>query len=154
MREASPGRRGGPVNRSADAESVRLKRTGPGHVPFDPVHPRQRRAMRQPAGECVDRIGRSRREHLHPAVVAVDRVSARAERRRFGACMGAERDALHAAVRDEARGRGQPFDASAIASSRLSPVTGPSTFFATRPSGAISTVIGRPRGVSKSAGGS
>src|SRR5690606_24511056 len=49
-------------------------------------------------------------------------------------------------------GAGPP--AASIASSSIGAVTGPRNSSTTRPSGPISHVIGRPRGVGKSAGGS
>jgi len=111
--------------------------------------------MLQACRESLDRRGGAGGEYFDPSILEIARVAAQAEFNGLLSRPCAECDALHATRHEEARGlhRVQSLRAS-IARASWAPVTGPRNRPATVPSGAISQVVGRPRGTSKSAGGS
>lgn len=129
------------------------------------VDARQRRSLPEPCAEAVDGIGFAHRKHVDAAVAQVHGMATQLQRQGLLARVRTESHALHAAGDHEARCMQDghlapaaeafsppPVPSTTAASSSF--VTGPMKRLATVPSGAITCVIGRPRGVGKSAGGS
>lgn len=106
--------------------------------------------MPQPLPQQIECVVSAKGEHLDPAIRQIFRMPGQLQPQRLLARTGAKENALHLAADEEARRR---HHLPPITLLSRAGVMGPTNFFATVPSGAITQVVGKPRGSSKSFSG-